>query len=95
MRLMPSDKMPYAKRSNLSDRKLIISHPASLAIDGFCVETLEFSFGHVFKCHTTQKEVFKEMSLLVPFAIFNYPFYIFAFGLPGSDKTYTMEDKSS
>ncbi|KAI0032674.1 P-loop containing nucleoside triphosphate hydrolase protein [Vararia minispora EC-137] len=76
-------------------REIILSSTSESATGQERKETWNFSFDRVFEPHSTQEDVFEEISQLAQSCTDGYNVCIFAYGQTGSGKSFTMEGGST
>ncbi|KAI0045820.1 kinesin-domain-containing protein [Auriscalpium vulgare] len=76
-------------------REIVLSASSESATGQERKETWSFGFDKVFEPHSTQAEVFEEISQLAQSCTDGYNVCIFAYGQTGSGKSFTMEGGSA
>ncbi|KAI0060654.1 kinesin-domain-containing protein [Artomyces pyxidatus] len=76
-------------------REIVLNSSSESATGQERKETWNFGFDRVFEPHSTQAEVFEEISQLAQSCTDGYNVCIFAYGQTGSGKSFTMEGGSS
>ncbi|KAA1468982.1 kinesin-domain-containing protein [Dentipellis sp. KUC8613] len=94
--VLPSDALAEMAFPDKRDHKEIVLNSSSESATGQeRKETWSFNFDRVFEPHSTQSDVFEEISLLAQSCVDGYNVCIFAYGQTGSGKSFTMEGGST
>ncbi|KAL0227888.1 hypothetical protein RCL1_004031 [Eukaryota sp. TZLM3-RCL] len=91
--ITPEAESAFTYPENTDNKALCIAGDSRVSVDGSRTEKKphNFEFDHVFSEHSTQNDVFKEVSQLVQSALDGFRVVIFCYGATGSGKTFTME----
>ncbi|KAI0314595.1 P-loop containing nucleoside triphosphate hydrolase protein [Amylostereum chailletii] len=90
------ESMAKIQYPDLRDHKeIVLSSSSESAMGQERKETWNFGFDRVFEPHSTQEEVFEEISQLAQSCTDGYNVCIFAYGQTGSGKSFTMEGGST
>ncbi|KZV98777.1 kinesin-domain-containing protein [Exidia glandulosa HHB12029] len=76
-------------------KEIVLSSSSESAMGAERKETWQFSFDRVFEPHSSQADVFEEISQLAQSCVDGYNVCIFAYGQTGSGKSFTMEGGAS
>ncbi|KAG8777721.1 kinesin-like nuclear fusion protein [Serendipita sp. 398] len=86
-----SGQAPIEYPDERDHQQIVLKSFSESAMGNQRTEVTSFAFDRVFEPHTTQIEVFDEVSQLVQSVIDGYNVTIFAYGQTGSGKSFTME----
>ncbi|KAF9644174.1 kinesin-domain-containing protein [Thelephora ganbajun] len=91
----PKDPSEVTARIEYPDRldhkEIVLNSTSESATGQERKETWQFTFDRVFEPHSTQSEVFEDISQLAQSCVDGYNVCIFAYGQTGSGKSFTME----
>ncbi|KZT64495.1 kinesin-domain-containing protein [Daedalea quercina L-15889] len=98
--LLPSDLPPRAKAQivfpdKMDHKEIVLSSSSESATGQERKDEWAFAFDRVFEPHSSQAEVFEDISQLAQSCTDGYNVCVFAYGQTGSGKSFTMEGGST